>query len=202
MAAAVWPELPYAAWSDTLETVHLWCQIVGKIRLTLTPWVNHSWHVPFYVTSRGIGTSPMPIGTESLEIDFDFIAHRLVVRTSRGDEDGFALIPQSVAEFYDRVFAILGRLGIAVAIDDMPSEMTGVPRYSQDCIHASYDAEAAHRFWRVLVQADRVFKLFRSFSARQARCISFGAASTSRQRGFRAGRPPSIPAVSPACRTP
>jgi hypothetical protein len=162
MPAAVWPELPYAAWSDTLKTVHLWSQVVGKIRLTLTPWVNHSWHVPFYVTSRGIGTSPIPFGTESFEIDFDFIAHRLSVHTSSGDAAGFALTPQSVAEFNRRVFALLKGLGIRVAIDDTPSEMTSVPRYSQDRDHASYDAEAVHRFWRALVQADRAFKLFRS----------------------------------------
>jgi hypothetical protein len=159
---AAWPDLPYAAWSDTLKTVHLWSQIVGKIRLTLTPWLNHSWHVPFYVTSRGIGTSPIPIGTESFEIDFDFVAHRLVARTSKGDEADFALVPQSVANFYERVFALLKGLGIEVAIDETPSEMTGVPRYSQDHDHASYDADAAHRFWRALAQADRVFKLFRS----------------------------------------
>ena len=158
----MWPELPYAAWRDTLQTVHLWTQVVGKVRLALTPWLNHSWHVPFYVTARGIGTSPIPAGAESLEIDFDFIAHRLAIRTSRGEEDGFLLTPQSVADFYGRVFAILSRLGIAVTIDDMPSEMTGVPRYSRDREHASYDAEAVHRFWRALLQADRVFKLFRS----------------------------------------
>jgi len=85
----VWPDLPYAAWRDTLQTVHLWTQIVGKVRLTLTPWLNHSWHVPLYVTARGLGTSPIPIGEEILEIDFDFIAHRLGVRTSRGAEVGF-----------------------------------------------------------------------------------------------------------------
>jgi hypothetical protein len=158
----MWPDLSYAAWSDTLKTVHLWSQIVGKIRLTLTPWVNHSWHVPFYVTSRGISTSPIPFGTESFEIDFDFIAHRLTARTSEGNEADFARTPQSVAEFYERVFALLKGLGITVAIDDMPSEMTGVPRYSQDHDHASYDAGAVHRFWRVLVQTDRIFKLFRS----------------------------------------
>ena len=158
----MWPDLPYAAWRDTVQTVHLWTQIVGKVRTALTPWLNHSWHVPFYVTARGIGTSPMPIGDEILEIDFDFIGHRLVVKTSRGDEDGFALTPISVAEFYARVFAMLSKLGITVAIDDMPSEMTGVPRYSQDRVHASYDPAATHRFWRALTQADRVFKLFRS----------------------------------------
>ncbi|HTW52710.1 MAG TPA: DUF5996 family protein [Stellaceae bacterium] len=158
----MWPELPYAAWRDTLQTVHLWVQIVGKIRLALTPWLNHSWHVPLYVTARGIGTSPMPIGDESLEIDFDFIAHRLVARTSRGDAAGFALTPMAVADFHNRMFALLRGLGVAVAIDDMPSEMTGVPRYSHDHDHASYDADSVHRFWRALIQADRVFKLFRS----------------------------------------
>jgi hypothetical protein len=158
----MWPELPYAAWRDTLQTVHLWTQIVGKIRLTLTPWLNHSWHVPLYVTARGIGTSPIPIGADSLEIDFDFIGHRLLIRTSRGDEAGFALASISVADFYQRIFAMLRGLGIAVAIDDMPSEMTDVPRYSRDHEHASYEAEAVHRFWRALLQADRVFKLFRS----------------------------------------
>jgi len=158
----MWPDLPYAAWRDTLQTLHLWTQIVGKVRTALTPWLNHSWHVPFYVTARGIGTSPIPIGTEIIEIDFDFIGHRLAVRTSRGDEDGFPLAPQSVADFHRRFFELLNRLGVSVTIDDTPSEMTGVPRYSLDRQHASYDAEAVHRFWRVLVQADRVFKLFRT----------------------------------------
>ena len=158
----MWPDLAYAPWRDTLQTLHLWTQIVGKVRTALTPWLNHSWHVPFYVTARGIGTSPIPIGTEIIEIDFDFIGHRLAVRTSRGDEDGFPLAPQSVADFHRRFFELLNRLGVSVTIDDTPSEMTGVPRYSEDRQHASYDAEAVRRFWRVLVQADRVFKLFRT----------------------------------------
>jgi len=158
----MWPELPYAAWRDTLLTVHLWAQIVGKIRTALTPWVNHSWHVPFYLTARGIGTSPIPIGNETLEIDFDFIGHRLALRTSRGAEDGFPLTPMAVADFRRRVFVMLGQLEVTVTIDDTPSEMVGVPRYSEDREHASYDAAAVHRFWRALVQADRVFKLFRS----------------------------------------
>jgi hypothetical protein len=158
----MWPELPYTAWRDTLQTVHLWAQIVGKVRTALTPWVNHSWHVPFYVTARGIGTSPIPIGFESLEIDFDFTAHRLTARASRGDEAGFALTPMAVADFHSRVFALLRGLGVTVTIDDMPSEMVDVPRYSEDRSHASYDADAVHRFWRALIQVDRVFKLFRS----------------------------------------
>ena len=158
----MWPELPYAAWRDTLQTVHLWAQIVGKVRLTLTPWVNHSWHVPFYVTARGIGTSPIPYGDIIFEIDFDFVGHRLLARTSKGDEASLALAPQSVAQFYERVFALLKGFGVAVTIDDTPSEMTGVPRYSQDHDHVSYDPAAVHRFWQALVRADRVFKLFRS----------------------------------------
>ena len=158
----MWPELPYAAWRDTLQTAHLWVQIVGKIRLTLTPWLNHSWHVPLYVTARGIGTSPMPIGEESLEIDFDFISHRLAMRTSRSDEASFALAPMSVAEFHNRIFARLRDLGVAVAIDDRPSEMANATRFALDHAHASYDPAAMHRFWHALVQADRVFKLFRS----------------------------------------
>lgn len=158
----MWPELPYAAWRDTLQTVHLWTQIVGKIRLTLTPWLNHSWHVPLYVTARGLGTSPIPIGTEILEIDFDFIGHRIAVRTSHGAEDGFPLTPQSVADFHRRLFELLSRLGVAVVIDDMPSEMANATRFSEDRNHASYDAAAARRFWQALVQADRIFKLFRS----------------------------------------
>jgi hypothetical protein len=158
----MWPDLPYASWRDTLQTVHLWTQIVGKIRLMLTPWLNHSWHVPLYVTARGLGTSPIPIGDEILEIDFDFIAHRLVAKTSRGGEDGFALAPMPVADFYRRVFDMLRGLEVTVTIDDTPSEMTGVPRYSEDRLHASYDPEAVHRFWRALVEVDRLFKLFRS----------------------------------------
>jgi hypothetical protein len=161
-AVSLWPDLPYASWRDTAETLQLWTQIVGKIRLTLTPWLNHSWHVPLYVTTRGLGTSPIPIGNEILEIDFDFIGHRLIARTSRGDEQGFPLEPQTVADFHRRVLDLVLGLGVTVEIDDMPSEMANGTRYSQDRRHASYDAAAAHRFWRALVQIDRVFKLFRS----------------------------------------
>jgi hypothetical protein len=158
----MWPELPYTAWRGTLETVHLWTQIVGKVRLALTPWLNHSWHVPLYVTARGIGTSPIPAADTIFEIDFDFVGHRLAVRTSRGDDAGFSLTPMAVADFHERVFALLRGLGITVAIDDTPSEMTGVPRYSEDREHASYDPAAMHRFWQALVQADRVLKRFRT----------------------------------------
>ena len=158
----MWPDLPYAGWRDTLQTVQLWTQIVGKIRLSLTPWLNHSWQVTLYITARGLGTSPIPIGDEILEIDFDFIAHRLIARTSRGEEASLPLEPQPVAEFYRRIMSLLNGLGVTVAIDEMPNEMAGAIRFSEDRIHASYDAAAVHRFWRALVQIDRIFKLFRS----------------------------------------
>jgi Family of unknown function (DUF5996) len=161
-AASLWPELPYAGWRDTVSTLQLWTQIVGKIRLRLTPWVNHGWQVPLYVTARGLGTSPIPAGAEILELEFDFIGHRLVARTSRGDERALALRPQTVADFHCGAIDLLKGLGVEVAISEMPNEVANPIRFSQDRVHASYDAEAAHRFWRALLQADRVFKLFRS----------------------------------------
>jgi len=157
-----WPELSYEAWRDTLATLHLWTQIAGKIRLTLAPWLNHSWHVPLYVTARGIGTSAIPAGREALEIEFDFIAHRLVVRTSRGEEEAFPLEPQTVADFYDRTMDLLDGLGIGVAINQTPNEVPDPIRFSQDRTHSSYDRAAVQRFWQALVQADRIFKLFRT----------------------------------------
>ena len=154
-ADPVWPDLTYSAWSDTLATLHLWTQIVGKIRLTLTPWLNHSWHAPLYVTARGLGTSPIPIGAEIFEIEFDFVGQRLAVQTSRGAERSLPLRPQSVADFYRATIDLLASMGVAVAIKETPNEVPNPIRFSQDRIHASYDAAAAHRFWRALVQADR-----------------------------------------------
>jgi hypothetical protein len=157
-----WPELSYPAWRETAATLQLWTQIVGKIRLALTPWLNHGWQVPLYVTARGLGTSPIPAGHEILEIEFDFIDHRLLVRTSRGDAPSLALEPRSVADFYRQIMALLDGLGIAVRINDRPNEVPDPVRFPLDEIHKAYDADAAHRFWRVLVQADRVFRVFRS----------------------------------------
>src|SRR5215217_5694055 len=162
MHDAVWPELPYPAWRDTAATLQLWAQIVGKIRLALTPWVNHGWHVPLYVTARGLGTSPIPAGAENLEIEFDFIGDHLLARTSGGEEGTLPLQPQAVADFYRAIMDLLHGMGVAVAINDTPNEVADPIRFSQDRTHAAYDAAAAHRFWRALVQADRVFKLFRS----------------------------------------
>lgn len=159
---AVWPNLPYSSWRETAATLHLWTQIVGKVRLSLTPWVNHSWQVPLYVSARGLGTSPMPFGTEIVEVEFDFIDHRLLAWTSRGDKRALALEPQSVADFYSRVIELLSQLGVPVSINDLPCELPDPVRFVDDHAHDSYDAEAAHRFWRALVQIDRVLKVFRS----------------------------------------
>ena len=162
MNVSIWPELAYPAWSDTAATLQLWSQIVGKVRLALTPWVNHGWQVALYVTARGLGTSSMPIGYEILEIEFDFIGHRLVARTSRGAEGELPLKPQSVADFYHAAMNLLNSMGVIVKINEMPNEVSNPIRFLQDQTHAAYDPDAAHRFWRALLQVDRIFKLFRS----------------------------------------
>ena len=171
--ADVWPDLPYAAWRETAMTLQLWVQIVGKVRLALTPWLNHGWQVPFYVTARGLGTSPIPAGIEILEIEFDFISHRLVLRTSRGENRTIPLEPKPVAEFHKQVMSCLKDLGVAVAINDLPNEVPNPIRFSQDRLHAEYDADAAHRFWRALILIDRVFKLFRSGFVGKASPVHF-----------------------------
>ena len=159
---AIWPDLSYPAWRDTAATLQLWTQIVGKVRLSLTPWVNHSWQVPLYVTARGLGTSAIPVGHEILELEFDFIKQALIIRTSRGEERTIPLVPQTVADFYRQVINLLGDIGVSVSINETPNEVANPIRFSEDRVHAAYDAAAAHRFWRALVQADRIFKLFRS----------------------------------------
>jgi hypothetical protein len=157
-----WPELPYAAWRDSCETLQLWTQIIGKIRLERTPWLNHSWHVALYVTPRGLTTSPIPDGGRTFQIDFDFIDHALRIATSDGALKQIALRPTSVARFYAAVMAALAELGIAVTINEMPNELPQPTRFSQDEQHASYDPDAVRRFHQVLVSADRVFKQFRT----------------------------------------
>src|SRR6185312_4605890 len=158
----LWPDLPYPAWSDTATTLQLWMQIVGKVRLRLTPWINHGWHATLYVTARGLTTSTMPIGGELLEIEFDFVGQRLIARTSRDDEQAFALEPQRVSDFYHRVGDLLNSIGVWIKINEMPSELANPIPFSQDRTHSAYDPAAAHRFWRALVQIDRVFKQFRT----------------------------------------
>ncbi len=157
-----WPTLPLDEWKDTCATLHMWTQIVGKIRLSQTPWVNHSWHVTLYVTSRGLTTSPVPYGLKTFQIDFDFVDHKLVIETSDGNVRLIDLRPRTVADFYAEVMSALKSVGIDVAIHTTPNEIPDPIPFEEDTTHASYDADYANRFWRVLVQSDRVFKEFRA----------------------------------------
>ena len=157
-----WPSLPLEAWSDTYATLHLWTQIVGKIRLVQSPWVNHSWHVTLYVTARGLTTGPIPYGPRIFEIDFDFISHELTIRSSDGGMADFSLQPQSVAAFYGRLKHEMATLDLQVKIYAKPNEVANPIPFEQDESHAAYDPVYANRFWRVLMQADRVFKQFRA----------------------------------------
>jgi hypothetical protein len=159
---APWPELPYAAWKDTCSTLQLWTQVVGKVRLALTPWLNHSWHVTLYVTARGLGTPPIAVGGRDLAIEFDFIDHVLWLRTSDGHTRQVMLRPVSVAEFYADVMLALSELGVAVRINEMPNEIPGAVRFSEDRIHASYDPDFANRFFRVLLRSRDVLAHFRT----------------------------------------
>jgi hypothetical protein len=157
-----WPELPYAAWKDTAATLQLWTQIVGKVRLALTPWLNHSWHVTLYVTARGLSTGPMPLTGRELQIDFDFLDHVLWLRLSNGSFRRLTLKPMPVAEFYTEVMAALRALGADVRINEMPNEIADAIRFSEDTVHASYDANAVVRFHRVLLSCHDVFAQFRT----------------------------------------
>jgi hypothetical protein len=157
-----WPELPLEAWQDTYATLHLWTQIVGKVRLALSPNINHWWGVPLYVNAVGLTTSAIPYARGNFEMQFDFIHHQLVIQTSNDAIAALALAPQSVADFYRDFMATLGSLGIAVKIWKMPVEVPDPIPFDQDRQHASYDPEYANRFWRILVSCDEVFKEFRA----------------------------------------
>jgi len=161
-SADAWPSLAFEEWRETRATLHLWTQAVGKIRLAQAPMINHWWQTPFYVTARGLTTSPIPYGSRTFQIDFDFIDHRLVVASSDGGVAGFALAPRSVASFYGELMEQLKALDIDVKIWTTPVEIPDAIPFEKDHSHASYDKEFANRFWRILVQCDRVFKLFRS----------------------------------------
>ena len=157
-----WPELPLAAWQDTRDTLHLWTQAVGKVRLALTPWLNHSWHVALYVTARGLSTSPIPWKNGAFQIDFDFLDHVLWIRTSEGHFRQLMLKPTPVAEFYEDLMIALRELGIAVTINPMPCEIADCVPLDEDTAHAAYDADYVQRFWRVLSSAHEVFSRFRT----------------------------------------
>ena len=157
-----WPALPLKSWQDTCATLHMWTQIVGKVRLALTPLVNHWWNVPLYVTARGLTTSEMPYAGRGIELWFDFLEHRLVLQTSDGSTNTLPLRPQSVAEFYQEFMQMLRSAQIDVKIWKMPAEIPNPIPFDEDRVHASYDPEYAQRFWRILLAVDRVFTEFRS----------------------------------------
>src|SRR5229473_2597467 len=198
-----WPELPTAAWRESCATLHLWTQIVGKIRLARAPWLNHSWHVTLYVTARGLTTSPIPDGIRTFQIDFDFIDHLVRISTSDGAARQFALSGKSVASFYAAAMADLAELGIHIVIDEMPNELPEPIRFSQDNQHASYDPDAVRRFFQILVNADRVFKQFRTGFLGKASPVHFFWGSfdlaVTRFSGRRAPRHPGgVPHLSDA----
>jgi hypothetical protein len=168
-----WPALPLEAWKNTRDTLHMWTQIVGKIRLKLAPPVNHWWHVPLYLTSRGLTTTPIPTDDRTFDVTFDFIDHLLLVQTSDERKEVIPLRPRSVADFYRELMATLARLAIDVKIWTRPSEVPDPIRFEEDRQHASYDAASANRFWRVLLAADAILKEFRGRFVGKASPVHF-----------------------------
>lgn len=168
-----WPELPLTEWKDTYNTLHMWTQIIGKIRLILSPFINHWWNTTFYVSSRGLTTSSIPYNNQYFQIDFDFIAHRMIIETSNGSTKTIALRPCTVADFYKETMETLGSLGISVTIWTTPVEVQDRTPFEEDYKHTSYDPEYAQRFWRILVQSSRVFTIFRSRFTGKASPVHF-----------------------------
>ncbi len=157
-----WPSLPLSSWKETYATVHMWTQIVGKVRLRLTPLVNHWWNVPLYVTARGLTTSRIPYGERAFELWFDFVQHQLVLQTNHGLVKTLALEPRSVAEFYKEFMELLRSAKIEVEIWKMPAEIPDPIAFDQDRVHASYDRASVEKFWRILLSVDTVFNEFRA----------------------------------------
>ncbi len=158
----IWPALPFEEWKETYATLHLWTQIAGKIRLQQMPPINHCWQVTLYVTARGLTTGPMPHGTRTFQLDFDFIDHNFIIETASGEVRAIALRPMSVAEFYGKVMSALDELDLSVDIVTMPNEFPDPIAFEKDETHAAYDAEYARRFWQVLAQTERVLQEFRA----------------------------------------
>lgn len=162
LEAEKWPSLSFHSWQETYETLHMWFQIVGKIRLVQSPWLNHSWHTTFYLSSRGMTTSPIPVEEESFQIDFDFIDHKLIINKSDGQTKSLPLQAQSVADFYTQLFEALAAVNLNIRINTQPNEVVDAVPFDQDTQHCHYTPEDAHRCWRVLMGADQIFKQFRS----------------------------------------
>ena len=172
-SSEAWPALSSSAWPDTYATLHMWTQIVGKIRLALSPHMNHCWEVPLYVNARGLTTSPIPYAKGAFEIQFDFIDHRLDVTLSRGETSSMRLQPRTVADFHGEFFALLKSLGINAKIWNMPVEIPNPIRFDQDRIHSAYDQQSVNAFYRILVNVDSIFKEFRARFVGKASPIHF-----------------------------
>jgi hypothetical protein len=186
-----WPELPLEAWKDTCDTLHMWTQIIGKVRMVLSPYMNHWWQVPLYVTAYGLTTSPIPSGGEggsTFEVHFDFVDHNLLIVASDGTMKALPLIARSVASFYQEFMAALRALGIEVKINTLPSEVQNPIRFEQDEVHASYDPFYVRRFWHVLVQIESVLKHYRSHFIGKSSPIHFFWGSFDLALSFFSGR--------------
>lgn len=195
-----WPPLPFKEWKDTCETLHMWSQIVGKVRLVQSPWLNHSWHVPFYVNARGFTTSAIPYGPRSFEVQFDLIDHALVINTSDGMTRTMPLKPQEVADFYRDFLTHLAELELVVRIHPKPNEVPAAIPFDEDTVHASYDREAVGRFFQVLVLADKVMKEFRArFTGKCSPVHLFWGAFDLAVTRFSGARAPEHPGGIPNC---
>jgi hypothetical protein len=195
-----WPALPFEGWRDTLATLHMWTQVVGKVRLAQAPHVNHWWQVPLYVTPGGLTTSSVPYGPRTFQVDFDFVGHRLHIATSDGDSRQLALAPRTVADFYGEFMSRMKELGLEVKVWTTPVEVENPIPFEQDDAHKSYDAESVERFRRALVQAERVFQQFRSGFAGKCSPVHFFWGSfdlaVTRFSGRRAPEHPGAPGVA------
>jgi uncharacterized protein DUF5996 len=192
-----WPSLPLAEWQDTLHTLHMWTQIVGKVKLELTPFLNQWWNIGLYVSARGLTTGPIPTGERIFEVDFDFIDHNLTIQTSVGERKMLPLIPRSVANFYAEFMATLAAMGIEVTINPIPSEVPNPISCDINEVHASYDPDAVNRFWRILVQTQLVLQRFRSGFSGKSSPILFYWGSFDLSHARFSGRPADPPAGAP-----
>jgi hypothetical protein len=196
-----WPAIPVRDWQDTRDTLLLYTQVVGKVRLANEPLVNHWWNTTLYLTARGLTTSPMPHPTgPAFQIDFDFLAHRLEIATVTGERRALPLEPRAVADFYDAVMTLLDELGVATAIWPMPVEIPGAIPFTQDRSHASYDPDAVHRFWLALIRMEQVFKIFRArFLGKVSRVHFFWGAFDLAVTRFSGRTAPPHPGGAPNC---
>ncbi|HEX9413616.1 MAG TPA: DUF5996 family protein, partial [Ktedonobacterales bacterium] len=192
-----WPALPWDAWSDTCDTLHLWMQIVGKVKLALAPFLNEWWQVAFHLTARGLTTGPIPFRDGLFEVEFDFVDHHLVVRTSDGRRTALALVPRSVADFYQHLMRALGALGIACHINPLPVEVPSAIPLDADQVHAAYDPDYAHRWWLILTQIDGVLQQYCSSFVGKSSPIQFFWGSFDLTETRFSGRPATPPQGAP-----